>query len=322
MDGGRRLLRSLTEFGWTQNVPAIAGTRQLPVVQKPRPPLMVRPNERRMAQSTLATRLARPGAALVLAALVLGGAGVFGFFQSGRYAAFIAANGTIGDVIARSVGLGISAVVISSDNGMSDAEILKISGVTTKSSLAFLNAADVRDRLKAVPLVREASVRKLFPDRLMIDVEERQPFGLWQKDGKVAIIAADGTAIDEMRDDRFADLPFVVGEGANDRIAEFATLLDAAGDMRGKIRAGVLVSGRRWNLKMVNGVEVKLPEIAPQKAVAALAVLDHDARVLDKDIVSLDLRQPGRMIVRPGAEAAAARAEWIASKKHPKGGQT
>jgi len=70
----------------------------------------------------------------------------------------------------------------------------------------------MRGRLMSLPLVKNASVRKFFPNRLVIEITERQPFGLWQKDGVVKIIAADGAPIDELRDAKFANLPFVVGE--------------------------------------------------------------------------------------------------------------
>ena len=324
MDGGRRLLRSVANLGLA--LPALAGPRPA-AIAKPQLPRAIRPSGRRANRpgfaAHLVAALARPGASLVFSLLVLSAAGIAGATRGGQYAAFIEANGTFADVVARSLGFGISAVVMTSDNGMSNDEILRASGVTSRSSLLFLDAADVRDKLKSLALVKEASVRKLYPDRLVIDVEERQPFALWQKDGEIAVISADGTAIDQMRDDRFAGLPFVVGEGANLRIGEFAGLLEASGDLRSKIRAGVLVSGRRWTLKMANGVDVKLPERGPLQAVAALAQMQREARVLDKDVVSLDFRMPGRMIARLTSDAAAARADLQAAKKtHAKGGQT
>ena len=73
-------------------------------------------------------------------------------------------------------------------------------------------------RLETAPLVKQASVRKLYPNHLVIDLVERAPYALWQKDGQVNIVAADGAVIDQMRDQRFASLPFVVGEGANERL--------------------------------------------------------------------------------------------------------
>ena len=93
-------------------------------------------------------------------------------------------------------------------------------------------------------------MRKLYPNHIVIDIVERTPFALWQKDGEVHAIAADGAPIDEMRDDRYAGLPFVVGEGANARVPEFIALLEATGELRPRVEAGVLVGQRRWNLKI------------------------------------------------------------------------
>lgn len=343
MDGGGRLPRQIDAAFWQQGATALACRLfGLPVLATQRAgalarlpgrspvknlPAVIRNHARRAASGTALARLSRiaamPGAALALGALVLGAAGTAGAMRGGQYDAFIQNNGTPGDFAARALGLGIAAVVITADNGMPNDAVLAASGVNTRSSLPFVNVADVRDRLKAVPIVKEASVRKLYPDRLVIDIEERAPFALWQKDGKVVVVAADGTPIEPLSDDRFAALPFVVGEGANLRAAEFTALLEAAGDLRGKIRAGVLVAGRRWDLKMTNDVEVKLPEIDPQSALAALAVLERDNRVLEKDVVFLDFRVPGRMVARLGEEAAANRAAWVAAhSKSAKPGQT
>ena len=62
-------------------------------------------------------------------------------------------------------------------------------------------------------------MRKLYPDRIVIDIVERTPAALWQKDGEVRTIAADGAVIDSLRDSASTALPFVVGDGANERLA-------------------------------------------------------------------------------------------------------
>ena len=66
-----------------------------------------------------------------------------------------------------------------------------------------------------MPLIKSASVRKLYPDELVVTLTEREPHALWQRNGELFVIAADGTVIDLMQDERFADLPLVVGEEAN-----------------------------------------------------------------------------------------------------------
>jgi len=258
-------------------------------------------------------RQAPRGVGLALAAALIFGAGAFGAARGGEYASFVAREGSVPDFIARALGFDIAIVTISGQAELSESEILADAGVSPKNSLLLLDAAQARARLETAPLVKQASVRKLYPNHLVIDLIERTPCALWQKDGQVNIVAADGAVIDQMRDQRFASLPFVVGEGANERLSEYTALVAAAGELGPKIRAGVLVANRRWNLKMTSGVEVMLPEVNPQAAVATLVRLQRESRVLDRDVLSLDLRLEGRMFARLTEEAAAARAA-----AHPK----
>jgi cell division protein FtsQ len=253
------------------------------------------------------------GAALALSLLV--GVATFGALRGGQYQAFIQREGELRDVIARALGLDIAVVTISGQAELREKEILAAAGVGPKDSLLFLDAARARAGLETLPLVKSASVRKLYPDHLVIDLVERAPYALWQKDGKVSVVAADGAPIDEMTDSRFIGLPFVVGDGANERLPEYVSLLAAAGELRPKIRAGVLVSHRRWDLLMTNGAEVKLPESDPKSAIETLLKLQREDRVLDRDILSVDLRVEGRMFVRLSEDAAAARAAQHPAKK-------
>ena len=171
-----------------------------------------------------------------------------------------------------------------------------------------------------MPLVREASVRKLYPDQIVISIEERTAHALWQVEGEVAVISADGKVIDQMRDQRFTRLPFVVGEGANTRVADYLKILDAAGDLKARVTAGVLIGQRRWNLKLNNGIDVRLPELNPEAAVTRLAKIVREHKLADKDIISIDMRAPDRVVVRLSEEAAAQRLEAKSKKARPKGG--
>jgi cell division protein FtsQ len=226
----------------------------------------------------------------------------------------VARNGELHDLVARGLGFGLDAITISGQRELTAQEILTVAGVTERNSLPFIDVKEIRDRLKTAPLLSEASVRKLYPDRLVIDVTERDAHALWQKDGEIFVISADGTPIDSMHDERFVHLPFVVGEGANLRVAEFHRIVAAAGDLKSKIRAGVLVTHRRWNIKLTTGVDVKLPEIGAEAAIAALAKLSKEQKIIDKDLISIDMRIPGRLVARLTEEAAAVRAE---AKKPP-----
>ena len=321
MDGGGRLLRSLEEFG-SKLAPAFAFTGSafpsLPQVAPSLPRRRRRPSIRRGINGLLGSRLL--GTILVLG--LFGVAGCYGVLRGGSYERYVAAHGRIPDVLAKSAGFSIKAVTVTGVRELTEAEVLKIGGVSENNSLVFLDVAAVRMRLKAVPLIKEASVSKLYPNRLLIEIEERQPDALWQNDGVVSVVAIDGTPIDAMRDARFERLPLVVGSDANQHIAQYLEILGAAGEMRERIRAGLYISGRRWTLKTNEGLDIELPEAGPAEAVAGLARLEHDGHLLEKDIVAVDLRVPGRVVAQLTADAAAARAELLAKKTKKKGATT
>ena len=237
-----------------------------------------------------------------------------GFAVGGHYEAFARQNGTLKDIAARAFGMGIESVAVSGNKELSTEEVFAAAAMPSASSLPFLDIAAAQARLKQVPLIADASIKKFYPNRVLIEITERLPFALWQHEGQVSVVAADGTAIDALRDDRFVNLPHVVGPGANRRVKEYVAILAEVPEIAGEVRAGTLVGERRWNLKLKNGVDVKLPEEEPAKALAKLADANRESRVLSKDILSVDLRLPDRMIVRLSEESAHARAEMLEKK--------
>jgi cell division protein FtsQ len=255
-------------------------------------------------------------------ALTLGFFGVVtyvGLWQGGHLNGFIAEYGEPHHALARMVGLGLEKVTISGISQIRESEVLAAAGLNTKVSLAFLDVNDIRERLERVPMIKSASVRKLYPNELVISLTERVPYAIWQLNGELFVIASDGTVIDLMQDERFLNLPFVVGDQANTRTKEYLALLEAAGPLKERIRAGSLVSGRRWTLKMDNGMDVRLPELGVNDALARLVTLERDQKILEKDVLAIDLRMPDRVVVRLTEEAASARAE--AMKKKPMRGK-
>src|SRR6202047_1890898 len=324
MDGRGRLLRSLRalNIGFAPAAMAYAGA--LPVsealsVRQIMPPAR---QPRRGLRHIILARLAGPGTGACFSLALLAAAGASGAVKGGHYAAFVAAEGEPADILAKALGFSIKAVTIAGERELKEQDILAIAGIGPRNSLLFLDVAKIRERLKQLPLVKEAAVTKLYPDRLLIEIDERQPFALWQCDGQVQIVAADSVPLAAMHDQRFIHLPLVVGAGANEKLDQYLALLETAGDLRERIVAGVLVAGRRWTLKTANGIDVLLPEIEPEAALARLDDLQRTAHVLDKDILSLDFRQPGRVVARLAPEAAAERAELPPSENQAQGGRT
>jgi cell division protein FtsQ len=224
------------------------------------------------------------------------------------------------DAAANSAGFNITGVALTGNRHMSREEIFATAGVTGHSSLLFLDVADARARLRTNPWIADATVQKLYPDRLQIAITERAAFALWQKDGRIGVIADDGTVLEPYLSRRFVTLPLFFGAGAAARARDFQAVIDRYPDIRDQTRAAVLVSERRWNLRLKNGIDIELPEDGIAQALDRLAALDRDKKLLSRDITLVDLRMPDRVTVRQSDAAAAAREEAQKPKKPKKGG--
>ena len=282
------------------------------------PKVLLRAERTARASLSWRVRLDRPAPHkldIALTLFVLLGAALLGAERGGQFDGIMAQANHAGDWVARSLGLGVAVVTVSGTTHVSEPSILAIAGIDASRSLPFFDVAEAKARLEANPLIKQASVRKLYPNQVVIDIVERTPYAVWQKDGDVSAIAADGAPIDEVSDSRYGDLPFVVGEGANGRVREFVGLLDAMDELKPRVEAGVLVGQRRWNLRLKSGLDVKLPEDNPQAAIAELLTLQHQSRILEKDAMALDFRVPGKVFVRLTDDAAAAWAEAHAARK-------
>jgi cell division protein FtsQ len=58
------------------------------------------------------------------------------------------------------------------------------------------------------------------------------------------------------------------------------------------------VADRRWDLRLANGVAVKLPENGEERALAELAALEQAYGLLERDIAAVDMRLEDRLVVK------------------------
>jgi cell division protein FtsQ len=254
-------------------------------------------------------------AGLAATFLLLAASAAFGVVKGGHLDQFTASLSDARNSLANSAGFRITSVMIGGRRQLSQDEVLAIGGVNGRSSLLFLDAATVREKLKANPWIGEATVLKLYPGQLKIDIVERSAFAIWQLDGRLSVISEDGTVLEPYVSRRFLSLPLVVGRGAQVRAREFLALLARYPRVSSVTKAAVLVGERRWNLRLKDGLDVKLPENDAGNALATLSMLDRDEHLFSRDIVAVDMRLPDRLTVQLSEDAAKAREELFKEKK-------
>ena len=319
MDGGGRLARSLRSLRPQADLKAAAigavvllrerlGRRRPSLkrsLQRERPHRLIALLERYLPH--------RAGVAATVL-MLLGSAG-FGIVKGGHAAELTSAMSDTRNAIANSAGFRITAVAINGRKQLTQDEVLAIGGVNGRSSLLFLDAAAVRDKLKANPWISEATVLKLYPGQLQIDIVERSAFALWQQDGRLSVISDDGAVLEPYVSRRFISLPLVVGKGAEAHAWEFLALLARYPQVRSATKAAIFVGERRWNLRLKDGLDIRLPETDVGNALAALSRLDKEDRLFSRDIVAIDMRLPDRLTVQLSEDAAKAREDLFKDKK-------
>jgi cell division protein FtsQ len=247
--------------------------------------------------------------------LTLLASAVFGVVKGGHVEELTAFLSDTRNAAANSAGFRITNVAINGRKQLTQDEVLASGGVNGRSSLLFLDAATVRDKLKANPWIAEATVLKLYPGQLQIDISERSAFALWQQDGRLSVISDDGAVLEPYVSRRFISLPLVVGKGAETRAKDFLALLARYPQVRAVTKAAVFVGERRWNLRLKDGLDIRLPENDVGNALAALSKLDKEDRLFSRDIVAVDMRLPDRLTVQLSDDAAKAREDLFKDKK-------
>jgi cell division protein FtsQ len=260
------------------------------------------------------------GLGLAATAIVILGSLVYGVVKGDHVASIVAAMRDARDGAANAAGFRIVSIALAGNHHVTREEVLATAGVTGATSLLFLDVGETRERLKTNPWIADATVLKLYPGELQIGIKEREAFALWQKDGQVSVIADDGTVLEPFVAPGLIRLPLVVGRGAETRAKEFLALLDRYPAMRDFVRASVLVGERRWNLRLKNGIDVRLPESDVASALERLVALDREKNLITRDILAIDLRLPDRVTVRLSDAAAQARIDAVKDKPKKKGG--
>ena len=323
MDGGGRLARSLRSLRPQADLKAAAigavvllrerlGSHRAPArprrEREPDPPRLIALLERYLPN--------RVG--VVATVLILLGSAGLGIVKGGHVEELTTTASDARNAIANSAGFRITSVAINGRKQLTQDEVLTIGGVNGRSSLLFLDAEAVRDKLKGNPWIADATVLKLYPGRLQIDIVERSAFALWQQDGRLSVIADDGAVLEPYVTRRFITLPLVVGKGAETRARDFLTLLGRYPRVRSVTKAAIFVGQRRWNLRLRDGLDVRLPETDVGKALARLSTYDREDHLFTRDIVAIDMRLPDRLTVQLSDDAAKAREDLLKDKKPKK----
>lgn len=226
----------------------------------------------------------------VMVSAVIGGAILYGSVVGGQF------NQALGFVTAHA-GFAVSEIEISGNTHTTPNDVFKALGLNDQRSLISIDPDNARASLVRLPWVGSARIAKVYPDKLEIEIEEREAFALWQQGEALTVVESDGSVIGGYASDaRLAALPFLVGKGAADKGAAFIEKVDGYDAISDRVRAYIRVGTRRWNLRLDNGMTIRLPESEIDAALTRLTAMQADLGVLDRDLAAIDLRMKDRTV--------------------------
>lgn len=170
--------------------------------------------------------------------------------------------------------------------------------------MPLVDLEGTRSELMKLGWISDARVSRRLPDTLVVNIVERVPTAIWQYQHRLALIDKDGVVIGPVDDRAMPDLPVVVGPGANRRATQLSALISTAPSLRPLVTAASWQGDRRWDIIFQSGEKLMLPEgdAEATKALRDFALEDRRAGLLGKGLVSIDLRDPSRMVVRMSRE--------------------
>jgi cell division protein FtsQ len=229
----------------------------------------------------------------------LGATALYGTWQGGMLPGLVSQT-------ANSAGLSVDAIHITGHQRTTQAEVLEALGFDANPSIVNLDVEQARLNLLQLPWVASASVGKAYPSAVSVEIVEKKAGAIWQNGSEIVALDETGAAIGPARLAGDRALPAFVGEGADKTGMLFAAMVrQQAPAIAAEVKVHIRIADRRWDLLMMNGVTVKLPEIAPELALATLNEMQASSDVLNRDVTVIDLRVPGRTTLALGETALA-----------------
>lgn len=182
-------------------------------------------------------------------------------------------------------------------------------------AMPLVDIDHVRAELLKYGWIKDARVSRRLPDTLAVEVIERKPAAVWQREGKYSLIDAEGIVLQHVKSHEIGELPVLNGVDANRHAVALNELLDNATALKAQVVGASWIGNRRWDLRFKSGETLALPEgeKAAAEALLNFARMDGVHRLLGRDLIHFDLRDPDRAYFRkaPTPEPAKAESESV-----------
>lgn len=238
--------------------------------------------------------------AAAFAASMLLGAGAFAFFGAGG--GKVQASAPIServDQLMIMAGLGVEEIRVTGYRNAIVGDIFTALALDEPTSLLRYNSDAARRRVEALSWVGRATVTRVLPNTVEVQITERTPIAVWLNDQAATLVDAEGRQLARVTPSTLPALPRIAGAGAPDAAGDLAAALAMFPDIARRVTVSTRIGQRRWSLDIDNGSRIHLPADGEVAALARLIRIASTTGALMQTAATIDLRIDERITIAP-----------------------
>ena len=182
--------------------------------------------------------------------------------------------------------------------GLSNEENIKVAQSLSSflnKNIFFINKEDIKKILLRNNLIELFNVKKKYPNSINIIIKKTDFLAITLKNNKSFFIGSNGKLI--AYDDLDKTLPFVFGKLDYKNFVKFKNIIDNSEFEFDQIESLYFFPSNRWDVKTIDGTEIKLPEKNLLKALTIAHKIKNSEHFNKNKII--DLRISDNIIVTP-----------------------
>ena len=180
--------------------------------------------------------------------------------------------------------------------GLNDSEkkqIIQNLDILKNKNLFFLNKKEIIEKLNSYKSIEKFFISKIYPSKLKIDIQKTNYLAITKKDDLYFYLGSNGNLIEA--NEKKENLPFVYGDINVEEFLKLKKIIDNSKFNFDDIKSFYYYKSRRWDLKTIDGITIRLPLENQKKSIKIILKLLNDNEF--KDIKVIDLRQDNQVII-------------------------
>lgn len=181
-------------------------------------------------------------------------------------------------------------------NGLSNNDDLKLKNDLKSfknQSIFLIDKKELSEQIIKNNIVLNFLVKKIYPNKIAIQINKATKVGKILKDNKISIIVSNGKLIDYDNQQNLY-LPYFYGNFNQKEFLNLFIMLNRVNLDFQKIESFYFFPSRRWDIKFKDGLLIRLPENNPTKSLSFVLNLLKEKKFINSKV--LDLRLNNKII--------------------------